>query len=97
MNLALDFDGTYTADPETFDKVIEVFRSQGHKVYVVTMRYKMPHVEARLVLARLQDKVDGIIFTERQAKVPFMELNHPDKEIDWWLDDEPRWLLTDGA
>ena len=38
MIIAIDYDRTYTADPETFNKVIELFESAGHTVICVTGR-----------------------------------------------------------
>lgn len=38
MIIAIDYDGTYAADPETFDKVIKLFKEVGHTVICVTGR-----------------------------------------------------------
>lgn len=38
MIIAIDYDNTYTADPETFNKVIELFKAAGHDVICVTSR-----------------------------------------------------------
>ena len=40
MNIALDYDDTYTLDKDTWNKVIETFIKSGHKVYCVTKRYE---------------------------------------------------------
>lgn len=38
MIIAIDYDNTYTADPETFNKVITLFKEAGHDVICVTGR-----------------------------------------------------------
>lgn len=38
MIIAIDYDNTYTADPESFNKVIAIFQEAGHDVICVTGR-----------------------------------------------------------
>ncbi len=38
MIIAIDYDNTYTADPETWNKVIKLFQDAGHTVICVTGR-----------------------------------------------------------
>jgi hypothetical protein len=38
MIIAIDYDNTYSADPETFNKVITIFKEAGHTVICVTGR-----------------------------------------------------------
>lgn len=94
MNLSLDYDGTYTRDPGTWDRVIQVFREAGHKVYVVTMRRDVLQ-ESEEVKYQLHDKVDGIFFTGRLAKQPFMFSKGI--SIDVWIDDMPFFVNTNAA
>ena len=69
MNISLDFDDTYTRDPLLWDNFVASARRHGHKVYVVTMRYKE---EGQEVVEALQENVDMIIFTGRMAKKPYV-------------------------
>ena len=90
MNISLDFDDTYTRDPLLWDNFVVSARRHGHKVYVVTMRYKE---EGQEVVEALQENVDQIIFTGRMAKKPYlakMMIN-----IDVWIDDNPFAILND--
>lgn len=92
MNIALDYDRTYTEDPKSWDKFIAIFRAAGHKVYCVTMRFEDElGTERKAVVQALEDKVDQIIFTNRQAKKAFLATLKI--EIDVWIDDEPTWIL----
>jgi hypothetical protein len=44
MNIALDFDQTYTEDPPLWDRFIFNSKARGHKVYLVTSRpEKLPN------------------------------------------------------
>jgi hypothetical protein len=92
VNIALDYDNTFTRDPETWLKVIQVFRDAGHKVYVVTMRYN--NDETKPVNNALEGKVDGIFFTSRKAKRPFMFQRGIDISV--WMDDTPFFVDNDA-
>ncbi len=95
MLIALDYDGTYTADPEMWDAFVMNARLRGHTVYCITMRYADASSEAEQVKESLEGKVDKIIFTNRQAKKPFM-LKHFNQCPDVWIDDMPE-FITESA
>lgn len=40
MILAIDYDDTYSAHPEEFNKLREMFQEKGNEVYIVTARDK---------------------------------------------------------
>ncbi|GAB3644805.1 hypothetical protein [Ramlibacter alkalitolerans] len=92
MRPALDFDGTYTEDPELWDGFIAAARSRGHEVLCVTMRHE--HEGAR-VRSRLEGRVDAIVYTGRKAKRPFLE--GLGLAIDVWVDDSPHWVNEDAT
>lgn len=92
MNLALDYDSTYTCDPTAWNEFIDLMHQHGHTIYCVTMRYPS---EARPVKEALSNRVDGIFCTGRKAKRPFMFARGI--RIDVWIDDEPSWIITDAA
>ena len=84
-SFALDYDGTYTADPDLWDKFIDLCEERGHTVTIVTMRYPSEGIGGR---------VDAVIYTSRKAKVAYCE--SIDRHFDIWIDDNPKWLLNDG-
>jgi hypothetical protein len=86
MNLGLDFDATYTKDPETWDDVIALFHSRGHKVHCVTCRRDT--TENRKIV-----KVPGVLvfFTGLRPKAEFMRKYGI--TIDVWSDDDPACVL----
>lgn len=64
MRIALDYDGTYTADPQLWDEFIRNAKARGHEVTMVTMRSaeheRIPNPPAC-----------DIIYTGRKAKRTF--------------------------
>jgi hypothetical protein len=94
MNIGLDYDDTYTRDPATWDKMIELFQLAGHKVYIVTWRFGRDDAygnEGDIVVHDLSEKADGIYFTGRQAKQKYMFSKGI--RIDVWIDDNPSAIL----
>ncbi len=92
MLIALDYDGTYTADPELWDQFISNARARGHEVIIATMRIK--GFEEYDVNRQLEGKVDKIIYTDRRAKKA--EVIRQYKNPDIWIDDMPEWLFEDA-
>jgi len=80
MLIALDYDGTYTEDPELWDRFIDDAKRNGHDVKILTMRY--PHE------AIILHGVD-IIYTGRKAKYKFIP-------ADIYIDNEPSRLFYDS-
>ena len=86
MRIAIDYDGTYTADPELWDQFIELAKARGHGVVIVTCR--------RPTDENYQDchhKNCLTVFTNLSSKVSYMEklgIN-----VDVWIDDDPACIL----
>lgn len=84
----LDFDNTYTRDPELWNGFIATVKARGHQVWIVTARRDTD--ENREIV-----QVPGcfVVFTGLQAKLKHCEgrgLN-----IDIWIDDDPH-SITEG-
>ncbi len=92
MNISVDYDGTITSDEPTFFKMMQLFKKAGHKVYIVTMRYPS---ETNALLQDWVRYVDGIYFTGRRAKKPFME--QLGIKIDIWIDDNPNAIYLNAG
>lgn len=93
MKIALDYDGTYTEDPELWDGFIMLAHQLGHEVHVVTMRF--PEEAIRHPIPQPQRgevrKKAKIHYTSRQAKRRFMQnMGH---EFQVWIDDIPEFIL----
>lgn len=79
MRIALDYDKTYTADPELWDQFIRDAKSRGHEVFIATMRH--PH-EA------IENPPVEVVYTSRKAKIHIVV-------ADIWIDDSPHWIFQD--
>jgi len=91
MLIALDYDGTYTADPALWHSFIAASRARGHRIFVVTMRFPS---EGRELEQRLGRHVDRIIFTAREAKRRHVQrLGH---DVDVWIDNHPEYIDGDA-
>jgi hypothetical protein len=86
MNIGLDFDDTYTRDPEGWDAFIRIFVSRGHKVYCTTFRFPE---QAQQVYDSIGQVIgnDNCYFTSYTAKRKYMQSNGI--MIDVWIDDMP--------
>lgn len=88
MIVALDYDGTYTADPSLWDAFIRAARARMHEVHLVTMRHESEPV-------RLGEQVDRVHYTDRKAKRPYMQALGLSVQI--WIDDMPDFILGSAA
>lgn len=91
MLIALDYDDTYTVDPDLWLAFVELAKMRGHIVYVVTMRYQS---ETSSMDGRLLGAVQGVIPTGRQLKREFTE--NMGLYFDVWIDDMPEYVVKSG-
>ena len=85
---ALDFDDTFTADPELWAAFVKLGISRGHKFYCVTARRSTLENENTI-----NDAFEGqgiqmpIIFSNLGSKIE--EVDRRGIKIDIWCDDAP--------
>ena len=91
MRIAIDYDDTYTRDPEMWNEVIVILKSYGHDVRCVTSR------------RRTQDNVSDIISSGIELPLVFCGYNAKAEfaraeglPIDIWIDDHPYTIDPDG-
>lgn len=92
LNIALDFDGTFTADPEFYASCIRTARSIGHQVFCVTCRRDTE--ENRELLRETFERYDlqiTTLFTGLRSKMQFCK--EAGIRIDNWWDDDPETLV----
>lgn len=92
MNIALDFDGTYTEMPDVWDKFIENAKADGHDVYIVTFRDLEDRHPAMDYLSKTL--LVPIIFTSRNPKKKFC--NSIGLDISIWIDDNPDLIVFES-
>lgn len=91
LTIAVDYDGTFTEDPEMWLDFISLAKKSGHRVICITMRYPQ---EGGPVEAQLGWCVDEIYYTRRRAKIDYCRLN--EIHVDIWIDDNPKWLFENS-
>lgn len=96
MKIALDFDGTFTADPHLWSLFIFNARNAGHEVRIVTMRCRIKDgINWSAVWSdmptRLHDAPCEVIWCDGHAKREWC------RSIGWepdiWIDDDPYSLV----
>ena len=90
--VCIDYDGTYTEFPELLDLIIFYCKSHHVKVILCTMRHKH---EIDSHLESVIEKVDETYFTDRNAKIPY--LNNLGIFPDIFIDDNPKWLISNAC
>ena len=76
--ISLDYDDTYTADPELFKAFADLAKSRGHIVVIVTARKEsMP----------IPDVGCEVFYTNGKPKAQFMR--EQGLAVDIWVDDWP--------
>ena len=89
MNLGLDYDGTYTLDPEFWNEVISLANKSGHRIAIVTKRGPSNQ-------GPIQHNVEcPVIYCDRAAKLLYCR-DHLGIQIDVWIDDSPQNLYEAG-
>ena len=87
LAIAIDYDDTFTANPEMWLNVMQVMHSFGCNIFIVTYRHDNQQESQDLEFLKHYDFVTGIVFTSRKGKKEFCtKLNI---HIDIWIDDNP--------
>lgn len=89
MNIALDWDGTFSRSPDFYREVVDVARYWGHTVYCVTSSHY--DAEAKANMREALGPHVPIVFTEGIAKAQFCKKHKI--QIDNWWDDNP-WAIV---
>jgi len=87
MKIALDFDDTYTRDPDFWNKFIDDAKDRGHDIRIVTFRKSTMTDPA---LDWLASNIP-VIFTEYMQKRAFC--NQLGFLVDVWIDDSPEFIV----
>lgn len=82
--IALDYDGTYTKDPDLWNWFIASAHERGHRVVCVTMRHEHEAIEMPC----------EVFYTGRAAKLPVATRHFG--TIDIWIEDQPHRLFQNG-
>ena len=86
MNIAIDYDNTYSADPTLWNAFIGNAFLRGHKVYCVTGRNPESNTEVLYSIGTLIGP-QNCFFTSSQGKIAYMAKKGIDIHV--WIDDNP--------
>lgn len=91
MNIALDFDDTYTCDTTLWDGFIYDAIKRGHDIRIVTFRKRSMTDPALDWLSQTLP----VIFTEYEQKRAFT--NNMGWFVDIWIDDSPEYIVDQSV
>lgn len=92
MNIALDYDDTYTRDPELWDRFINNAVAHGHDIRIVTFRNGNGNNDD--IAATIGDRIP-VIFTGGISKRRFCYA--VDFWVNVWIDDMPEIIVDHDA
>jgi hypothetical protein len=89
MNIAIDYDDTFTADPDLWDSFIKWAMLRGHCVVCITARQKTLENQEELG----QALPSGVVahFSYDEPKSDYAKRNGI--PVDVWIDDMPGWIV----
>lgn len=93
MKIALDYDGTYSSDPEFWNKMIRHARSSGHEVRIVTARDE--RFDRTAALAELEKRIP-VIYCRGVAKQWYLTHFGDGFVPDVWIDDRPQSIFVNS-
>lgn len=92
MNIALDYDNTYTASPSFWDDFISLCSNYGHNIFIVTFRDDRYDKDDTLDFFEQNDM--NVYYTRGVAKKWWMEqFGEP---VSIWIDDKPEAILNNS-
>lgn len=89
MNIMIDYDNTFTADPLMWTEAIEIFFDHNHKVFLVTSRGEDTPVEDEHYFKSVGIP---IIYCDYRAKEKVCK--EKGININIWIDDDPLYITT---
>jgi hypothetical protein len=86
MTIAIDYDGTFAADPEMFWPIITIMKAKGHQVVIVTGRSEDFGHEIKQAVGNIVP----IVFAGMQWKRKAAEA--AGYKVNIWIDDNPEYI-----
>jgi hypothetical protein len=86
--IGLDYDETFSADPQTWFDAMQVLQNQGHTVIGVTSRNRTQIMSDPMYV----ELCDCVIFCAGKSKVHVAE--NFGYKVDVWIDDKPNSIHT---
>jgi len=90
LTIAIDYDDTFTACPDIWRDVIELFQDTGHRVICVSSRRNTIEHRFKLIEA-LPSGVEIFLVYDQPKRDYVKEKNVP---VDIWIDDNPESIIA---
>lgn len=90
MIFAIDFDGTFAADPDMFRLAVRLLRARGHGCFLITNRREDQGAEVKLLVGDLMP----IVFAGPMSK--YDAAFAAGYDVDIWIDDAPHIVNVSG-
>lgn len=94
MHVAIDYDDTYTRDPEAWNQVILILIAAGHTVWCVSLRNERVMKEVRDTVGQYVGE-DACFGTNNVSKRSYMYVQEG-IYIDVWIDDSPEFIANNA-
>lgn len=94
MNIAVDYDGTWSASPNFWAAFVRLAEAHGHRVRVVTARSE---IHDRTEPLQAVERIVPVIYTRGIAKRFFLEHFVPDFPVSVWVDDRPESIIANST
>jgi acid phosphatase class B len=91
MIIALDYDQTFTLDPDFWREVIHKAKEKGHDIRVVTSRWPEKEPGVCKIISQMFTDIP-IHFTCKKPKRQFMK--KLGLKVDVWIDDRPESIIS---
>lgn len=93
VKIAVDYDQTYTSDPELWKDFMDKAAARGHQVFIVTARSE--ELDNCETLEFLYEEGFEVYYTNGVAK-RFWCLHNGPGVVDIWIDDKPQNILENS-
>ena len=90
MLIALDFDDTWTQDPDLWRAFVKLGKSRGHQFVMITMR--CDHGPETIQIKNEVGDLMPILFSNRQLKRQYAR--QAGYKPDIWIDDTPEFIVS---
>ena len=91
MNISIDYDDTYSTDPQMWSQVVRLMQ-QAHNVYCVTKRYERLAGDIERDMCQLGVPIIYVLYGQsKEAAAKLASVT-----IDVWIDDNPGSIMPFG-
>lgn len=95
LNIAIDYDRTYTADPGLWYQFIQMSKAAGHTPFICTYRDERYDKDETLEFLEEDDVL--VVYTRGVAKKWWCEQFTTFDKVDIWIDDKPERIYENSV